>query len=1373
MQNVEAPMTLEAGATEYGYTTLYMSSTEYHSTVKFIGTSGAMFNLTSGSVTKEYDGTTDRLRIKANGAMTLEPMSLSVSTMSINSSDYVLPINSSITIELQSGTATIKQDLALQPNAELIVNAGATCALASGVRLYVYDKDQWGSYVHSNAQLRVVPYAPGRTYKSATSSSRTITGDAAITVAGTLDTSAGSLYTTEGGAAITGQEGGIVKMASVSSGNTYQVTQNSDGVSYVTIPVTSARLLNADGSYLSTSANTYCYEDGAWGVQCVHSYTSSTVAATCTTDGSITYTCGKCGRSYSEVIPATGHTPGAAVTENAVAATCTADGSYDTVVYCTACGAELSRQTTVVPATGHGWDEGALTTAPDCVTEGVKTYTCSACGETRTETVAALGHDMVYTPNKDATCTEPGEAASAWCSRCDYVEEAGGVIPALGHEWEETARVEADCTTEGSISYTCSRCGETRTETIAAIGHAYTTVVTPPACTAPGYTTYTCGNCGHSYVGEQTPPAGHRYEGTVTAPTCTEAGFTTYVCAVCGDSYVGDETPAAGHDYGDGSVTKIATCTEAGVRTYTCAVCGDSYDAEIPALGHELQHHEAKLASYTSVGWDAYDECARCGYTTYHEYPILKREGISDYETFLKNLLLLEQIADRYVAENPGEEPAALVLNYIRCGIASYTTTSWAIMAGNENTDFTAYVLAYEDAYNATMTDPAELISVVSIRELGQFPAPSDPSFALEFTHMFGTMDITSHNPGSRDHADVAGWAGDLVDLLDLVDGKADVKGRETVEEMVSAIFAGDYLAGAVESFGRQDMYGDLDAFYIMRELNGQEYHTGLLTEILEGYFVEGLTDEDRAAYFLENRMNGITNRAQLRAAIYDGYVSNKVNTTLEGTRTFVSDSEKLYDLRMAVCYAFADYLWRLAGDYVEDSGNDAFTVTSSESQLLAPGITQLTNSATTATGEKLRYYVATAELDREDVRIDSALGTGTVLAQARGYDANVIAAINGGVIDASGSWEDSSGFAGLLTGMVLVEGSVSVAPDSDVRAAGTAAGITRTGKAVLVTADNATPAELARIMLDAGCITAYQLDSGDKTSYVSRRETEAAFTDHTENSAQVESVLLMISDAADDTVFDHAVLDAEYTYLTVNAGVQLTASGVTARGSEVAIPEGELSWSVSDDTIGAVSEDGIFTAAAVGDVQVTLSLNGEPVGSIMLHVVVPNTIYFTSSNINAYFGEAAALPLAALYNRKPVAIAAEDVRFAVSSNDEGISGGTVTGFDFTGDEESGLKTITVTAALTADGNVSDTITVTMYHPGDVVFVLGRGTLNFIDLCGVHYAIYKGEAETEEKERLLRAIGFKRTESGSLEVDLNGFFTDHCHDKNKKEEEKN
>lgn len=70
----------------------------------------------------------------------------------------------------------------------------------------------------------------------------------------------------------------------------------------------------------------------------------------------------------------------------------------------------------------------------------------------------------------------------------------------------------------------------------------------------------------------------------------------------------------------------------------------------------------------------------------------------------------------------------------------------------------------------------------------------------------------------------------------------------------------------------------------------------------------------------------------------------------------------------------------------------------------------------------------------------------------------------------------------------------------------------------------------------------------------------------------------------------------------------------------------------------------------------------------------------------------------------------------------------------------------------------------------EALFVLGRGTLNFIDLCGVHNACFLGNIPDEQTERLIKAVGFKKTEDGSYTVDLKGFFTDHCHDKNKNED---
>ncbi len=96
-----------------------------------------------------------------------------------------------------------------------------------------------------------------------------------------------------------------------------------------------------------------------------HSYTSEiTTAATCTEAGVTTYTC-SCGESYTEAIPAKGHTSAEAVKENEVAATCTTDGSYDSVVYCSVCEAEISRETKTEKATGHNYVNGVCTVCGD------------------------------------------------------------------------------------------------------------------------------------------------------------------------------------------------------------------------------------------------------------------------------------------------------------------------------------------------------------------------------------------------------------------------------------------------------------------------------------------------------------------------------------------------------------------------------------------------------------------------------------------------------------------------------------------------------------------------------------------------------------------------------------------------------------------------------------------------------------------------------------------------------------------------------------------------------------------------------------------------------------------------------------------------
>ena len=124
---------------------------------------------------------------------------------------------------------------------------------------------------------------------------------------------------------------------------------------------------------------------------------------------------------------------------------------------------------------------------------------------------------------------------------------------------------------------------------------------------------------------------------------------------------------------------------------------------------------------------------------------------------------------------------------------------------------------------------------------------------------MFGTMDITYHNNFSVNHADVAGWAGDLVDLLSTTD-RHNVNG--TLDEMVADI-SENYLCkafpGESDLFPLEDMYGDLDGFYVMKKLQGQKYETGLISKIIQEYFTEDLDDVQRADFFLRNRLDGLS----------------------------------------------------------------------------------------------------------------------------------------------------------------------------------------------------------------------------------------------------------------------------------------------------------------------------------------------------------------------------------------------------------------------------------------------------------------------------------------------------------------------------------
>ena len=233
-------------------------------------------------------------------------------------------------------------------------------------------------------------------------------------------------------------------------------------------------------------------------------------------------------------------------TERTVPATCGEAGRVDTI--CSNCGEVVS--TRELPPTGaHVWDNGVVTTAPTETTPGVRTFTCSGCDQTRTETIPATGaHDYQFTKNVAPTCTDGGYDLYT-CSGCGATERRN-LTDAAGHKWDGgTVTTAPTETTPGVRTFTCTVCDQTRTETIPATG-------------------------AHDY----------RFTKNV-APTCTDGGYDLYTCSGCGATERRNLTDAAGHKWDGGTVTTAPTETTPGVRTFTCTVCGDIREEAIPATG--------------------------------------------------------------------------------------------------------------------------------------------------------------------------------------------------------------------------------------------------------------------------------------------------------------------------------------------------------------------------------------------------------------------------------------------------------------------------------------------------------------------------------------------------------------------------------------------------------------------------------------------------------------------------------------------------------------------------------------------------------------------------------------------------------------------
>ena len=265
------------------------------------------------------------------------------------------------------------------------------------------------------------------------------------------------------------------------------------------------------------------YQTGFWHGDHIAAFTDTVVAPTCTEQGYTHHVCTVNGCTYAPVddtyVAATDHTW---VKTQTLPPACTEQG---TAFYkCSACGA--TRTEKIAPL-GHDLSRCDLKPAATCTQPGRAVGTCARCGVQIDEVIPAKGHDYSYAETSVApTCTEPGHYKGT-CPTCgkDYDD----VVPALGHDWGEwVTSIEPTVSTVGYRYHVCNRdgCGYREGEDIPKL-HTHTwdagVVTQKPTAAEPGVRTYTCTVCGQTRT--ETIPATGVPETCNGGPACPGYAF--------------------------------------------------------------------------------------------------------------------------------------------------------------------------------------------------------------------------------------------------------------------------------------------------------------------------------------------------------------------------------------------------------------------------------------------------------------------------------------------------------------------------------------------------------------------------------------------------------------------------------------------------------------------------------------------------------------------------------------------------------------------------------------------------------------------------------------------------------------------------------
>ncbi len=392
--------------------------------------------------------------------------------------------------------------------------------------------------------------------------------------------------------------------------------------------------------------------------------------ATCTEEGEKKFTCSICGDEKTEKVSATGHQH--TEIRNKKEATCKETG-YSGDTWCKDCGKKILSGQTIAKTENHSWDAGKVTTKATCTEEGEKTFTCSICGDKKTEKISATGHQHTELRNKkEATCKETGYSGDTWCKDCGKKILSGQTIAKTeNHSWDAgKVTTKATCTEEGEKTFTCSICGDEKTEKVSATGHQHTEIRNKKeaTCKEEGYSGDTwCKDCGKKILSGQAiaKTEDHSWnQGEITKePTCKEEGEKTFTCSICGNTktekvsttdhqhmeirnqknptckeagYSGDTYCAdcgvkissgktiaktKNHNWDGGVITTEPTCTERGEKTFTCTICGNTNTKKVNATGHSYGAYKVVKEPTNKRKGLKSKTCSVCGKIVYEAIP--------------------------------------------------------------------------------------------------------------------------------------------------------------------------------------------------------------------------------------------------------------------------------------------------------------------------------------------------------------------------------------------------------------------------------------------------------------------------------------------------------------------------------------------------------------------------------------------------------------------------------------------------------------------------------------------------------------------------------------------------------------------------------